>query len=229
MRKTDGPADTRMMAIIHGALLRDLARARDVLDSDPPPRRAQRRALGKHLVWMMAFLHAHHSSEDHGLWPLLLQRNPGAAALVDSLEADHARIMPAAEAMSAAAASYAVTTDDSARGALGVAVEELNSVLAPHLAREVAEAMPVVSRSITQGDWDAVERKFNLSSKSMTQLAFEGHWLLDGIDPEGRDIVVHLVSPVPRLILVHGFAWKYLRHSAACWSPVVPTSAALVR
>ena len=178
---------------------------------------------------MMAFLHAHHSSEDQGLWPLLLRRNPGAAALVESLEDDHAQIMPAAEAMSAAAAGYAVTTDDIPRAALSTAVDELDNVLAPHLAREVEEAMPVVSRSVTKGDWDAVEQKFNVSSKSLAQLAFEGHWLLDGIDPEGRDVVVHLVPPVPRLILVHGFGWKYRRYSAACWSPVVPTRAALVR
>lgn len=229
MRNTDGPADTRMMAIVHGALLRDLARAREVLAADPAPSGAQRRALGDHLVWMMAFLHAHHTSEDEGLWPLLLQRNPEAAGLVDSLESDHARIAPAAEAVTVAAGRYAVTTDDASRATLARALEELEAVLAPHLDREVAEAMPVVAASLTGGEWNEVERRFNLSSKSRKQLAMEGHWLLDGIDPEGRDVVVHLVPVVPRLILVHGFARMYRRQAATRWSPVVPAGRALVR
>lgn len=229
MKKADGPADTRMMAIVHSALLRDLARAREVLAADPPPSTAQRRALGEHVVWMMAFLHAHHTSEDEGLWPLLLQRNPNAAALVDSLECDHARIAPAAEAVSVTAGAYASTSDDASRVALSTALEQLEDVLAPHLKREVAEAMPVVARSITRREWDEVEQKFNLSSKSMKQLALEGHWLLDGIDAKGRDVVVHLVPLVPRLILVHGFAGTYRRQAAARWSPVAPTRPAQVR
>jgi hypothetical protein len=229
MTKADAPADTRMMAVVHGALRRDLARARDVLAADPPPTGAQRRALGEHVVWMMAFLHAHHTSEDEGLWPLLLQRNPDAAALVDSLERDHAQIAPAAEAVSVTGGAYASTTDDASRVALSVALTQLEDVLVPHLEREVAEAMPVVARSITRREWDEVERKFNLSSKSMKQLALEGHWLLDGIDPEGREVVVHVVPLVPRLILVHGFARMYRRQAAARWSPVVPARRTPVR
>jgi hemerythrin-like domain-containing protein len=229
VKRTDGPADTRMMGIVHGALLRDLTRAREVLAQSPPPSGAQRRALGEHLVWMMHFLHAHHTSEDQGLWPLLLERNPAAATLVDSLERDHAQIAPAAEAVRAMASAYAGTTDDAPRVALSAALDRLEDALAPHLEREVAEAMPVVARSLTQQEWDEVEQKFNVSSKSMAQLAMEGQWLLDGIDPEGRDVVVHLVPPAPRLILVHGFAWKYRRLSAACWSPVTPKRSALVR
>jgi len=225
VKNADGPADTRMMAIVHGALLRDLARAREVLAAAPPPSGAQRQSLGAHVVWMMAFLHAHHTSEDEGLWPLLLRRNPDAAALVDSLERDHARIAPAAEAVSVTAGAYASKTDDASCVALSTALEQLEDVLAPHLKREVAEAMPVVARSITRREWDDVERQFNLSSKSMNQLALEGHWLLDGIDPEGRDVVVHLVPLVPRLILVHGFARTYRRQAAARWSPVAPTRA----
>ena len=44
----------------------------------------------------MDFLHAHHESEDQGLWPLVRVKNPAAGALLDSLEADHERIDPLA-------------------------------------------------------------------------------------------------------------------------------------
>jgi hypothetical protein len=229
MSDPDGPADTRMMGIVHGALLRDLGRARDVLDAPVPPSGDQRRAVGEHVVWMMDFLHTHHTGEDDGLWPTLLARNPDAAALVESLEADHARIAPALHSVSTTAGTYATTTDDLSRVALRDALEQLDSVLAPHLAREVAEAMPVVSASMTRREWEANEQKNNVKNKSTRQLALEGHWLLDGLDAEGREIVVHLVDPISRFVLLHGFARMYRRRASACWSPVVPSPRALVR
>lgn len=229
MAHPDEPADTRMMGIVHAALLRDLARAREVLHADPTATGRQRQELGRHLVWMMDFLHAHHDSEDRGLWPALVERDPGARDLVASLERDHAQIAPCLQAVSAGAVAYAATSDDDERWALGRALDELGSVLEPHLRREVAEAMPVVARALTRAEWDAIEQKFNLSGKTMRELAREGHWLLDGLDPVGRDVVVHLVPPVPRAILVHGFARSYRRASAARWSPVVPTTQAVAR
>ena len=45
--------------------------------------------------------------------------------------------------------------------------------------------MPVVSASITQAEWQAVEQEYNIKPKSLAQLGMEGHWLLDGIDAEG--------------------------------------------
>jgi hypothetical protein len=229
MSDVDDPADTRMMGIVHAALLRDLARARDVLAADPPAGGSQRRELGRHIVWMMEFLHAHHHSEDAGLWPALLARDPAARDLVESLEQDHADISPRVDAVVSAASSYATSTVDETRQALSRELEGLEEVLVPHLGREVAEAMPVVARTLTRGEWQDIEQKFNLASKSMRQLAMEGHWLLDGLDAEGRDVVVHLVPAVPRLILVHGFARAYRRAAAARWTPVAPAPRVSVR
>lgn len=213
------PADTRMMGIVHTALGRDLLRTRRVLTTDPPPRGRQRQALGEHVVWMMAFLHAHHSSEDLGLWPLVRERNPAAGALLDSLEADHRAISPAAEQLTEAGRSYSATVTDEARMALIAALDALTAVLLPHLDREVAEAMPVVSASITHAEWRAIEQRHNIKSKSLRQLAMEGHWVLEDIDPEGYQVVVHTVPPLARFVLLHGFAWAYRRRARARWQP----------
>jgi hypothetical protein len=208
-----------MMGIVHGALRRDLLRARDAADTPPHPRGRQRRALGEHVGWLMDFLHVHHTGEDEGLWPAVRRRDPSAGALLDSLEADHRQIEPAAAALRAAAERYAVTTDDDARVALVTALDELGTVLFPHLDREVAEAMPVVSRVLTRAEWDAIEQEHYVGPKSVRELGFEGHWLLDDLDEEGRDVVVHTVNPVVRLVLLHGFARRYRRHVDAVWRP----------
>jgi Hemerythrin HHE cation binding domain len=230
MRTAQGPADTRMMGIVHGALRRDLLRTRDALATPPYPQGRRRRVLGEHVVWMMGYLHAHHTGEDEGLWPLVRERNPAAGALLDSLEAEHRRIDPAAASLTAAGQRYAQAADDQPRTELISALDELTAVLFPHLDREVAEAMAVVSASITHADWDAVEQKYYIKPKSLAQLGMEGHWLLDDIDAEGYQVVVHTVPAVPRFILLHGFARAYRRRSQARWQPpdtaAQPTAAA---
>jgi hypothetical protein len=208
-----------MMAIVHGALRRDLLRAREVASSAPYPSGRQRRALGEHVGWLMDFLHAHHTSEDDGLWPAVRAKNPAAGPLLDSLEADHQRIEPAAKALRAAGAGYATSTGDAARVELVAAIDELGTVLFPHLDREVEEAMPVVSQTITNDEWRAIEQEHNIKPKRLSQLGFEGNWLLDGIDPEGYDVVTHVVPPIPRFVLLHGFARSYRRRTAAVWQP----------
>jgi len=217
--KTDVPADTRMMGIVHSALKRDLSRARDVLTTEPPPRGRQRVALGEHVTWMLDFLHGHHSGEDQGLWPLVRDRNPEAAELLDSMEADHARIAPAADAAAVAAAEYTATTTEAPRTALIGALDALLEVLVPHLDREVAEAMPVVSASISDDEWNDIEQRYFVKKKSTVELAMEGHWMIEDIDSEGYDVVVHTVPPVLRFVLVYGFGPMYRRRAKARWSP----------
>lgn len=229
MTRPEDPADMRMMGIVHSALKRDLLRTREVLSAPPAPGGRQRTALGEHVTWMMEFLHAHHTSEDEGLWPLVRRRNPAAAELLDSLEADHERIAPAAESVATAAREYTATTADPPRAELVEAIDRLIDVLFPHLDREVADAMPVVSASITNREWDAVEQEYNIKPKSVRELGMEGHWLLDGIDPEGYDVVVHKVSPVKRFVLLYGFGPSYRRRARERWTPAGAPDRAGVR
>ena len=216
---TTDPADTRIMAIVHNSLKRDLRRVRAALTGDPAPAGRQRRALGAHVEWLMDFLHGHHTGEDEGLWPLVRERNPAIGDLLDSLEADHQRIAPAIGPLVVAARKYARTTNDEPRRALLTALDNLSESLLPHLDREVDEAMPLVSASITNAEWQEWDELYNIKPKSLLQLGIEGHWLLDDIDAEGRDVVVHLVPPIPRFVLVLGFASTYRRQARRRWTP----------
>lgn len=211
------PADTRMMGIVHNALRRDLERTRTVLTAAAPPVGRQRTAVGRHVLWLMDFLHTHHKGEDDGLWPLVLSKDPAAAALLASLEADHARIVPAMDELSAAARAYTDSTSDDTRLRLLSALDALAEVLYPHLDREVAEGMPVVAAAVTEPELRAWDKAHNLSGKSPLELGLEGHFLLDDLDATGRDVVVHQVPPVPRFLLVHGFGWLYRRQAAQRW------------
>ncbi len=211
-----GPADTNMMRIVHNALRRDLERAHTVLTREPLSDERQLAAISDHLAWMMTFLDAHHRSEDVGLYPLVRERDPGAAAVLDDMHRDHEVV---AEAVSAL--ERAVTDDPAHRtpAAIVAAVDDLRDVLLPHLEREEREVMPVVSQAITNAEWAAIEQEHNLDGKSMAQLGLEGHWLIDGVTPADRERVLGLVPPLARVALVHGFGPAYRRRQRACWSP----------
>ncbi len=218
-RDANAPADTRMMGIVHDALRRDLDRAIRALSTTPYPRDAQRRAIGEHVSWMMQFLHAHHEGENAGLWPLVRARNPRAVPLLDAMEDDHARIGPLVDQSDTAARNYARDSSDTARVSLLDALTRLCEVLLPHLEREETETMPLVSVSISDAEWHDVDQRYFVKPKTLAQLGLEGHWLLDGVDAETREIVVHQVPPIPRFVLVHGFAKRYRRRATACWGP----------
>ncbi len=209
------PADTRMMGIVHSALRRDLVRALLVLGADPPPDDVRCVALADHLLWMMDFLHHHHSGEDEGLYPLVVSRNPEAAALVDDMDAEHTAIAPAMATVVDAARGY---RDDAAtRLQVVAALHGLHDVLLAHLEREEVEMMPVVAASITAADWHDWDHRVNVKPKGLRQLGMEGHWLIDNADRASRAKVVSLVPPVPRFILVRGFAGPYRRRRDRLW------------
>ncbi len=215
-----GPADTRMMTIVHQALRRDLARADAALAAHPLPADRQRRAIAEHVGWMMDFLRAHHEAEDLGLYPVVRERRPDAAAVLDRMDADHHEIAAAIDATAAAAARYGRSDDDDSGAAeLRAEIGRLTAVLLPHLDREEREAMPIASEALTEGEWLAIEHEHNVKPKGMKQLGREGHWLIDDADPADRAKVVGLVPAVPRFILLHGFARSYRRRSDACWLP----------
>jgi len=213
------PADTNMMRIVHAALRRDLRRARAVLTRQPPPDDRQRRAIAEHLVWLTAFLEEHHRTEDLGLYPVVRTRDPEAANLLDEMARDHEAVAAAVVGLEEAAAAYAGSESPEVRAALVQAVDEVSDVLLPHLQREEDEAMPIVSRAITDEQWRAIEQEHNLDGKSMAELGREGHWLIDDATPEDRARVVGLVPPVTRFLLLHGFGPSYRRRKRACWSP----------
>ena len=97
------------------------------------------------------------------------------------------------------------------------ALDVLEAALLAHLREEEDEAMPIVARLVTAAEWKALEKEHNLDPKSMADLGFEGHWLIDSATDADRAIVLGLVPLIPRFVLLHGFARRYHRHAERCW------------
>jgi hypothetical protein len=210
----DTPADTRVMGIVHRALRRDLARAREVLAVEPALTPDQRAALGEHLLWLMTFLHEHHQGEDRGLWPRVRANNPDAGALLDAMDHDHHAIAPGMAAVEQAAQDY--LRGGPVRPVLD-ALDLLEGILLPHLQREEDQVMPVVSASLTQREWAEYDHEQNIQGCSPIRLGMVGHWLIDGLTPAEADLVTGLVPPVQRFVLVHAIGPLYRRQARRRW------------
>lgn len=117
------------------------------------------------------------------------------------MEAEHRVIVPAVEALTTTALHYRSAPDDAAR-------------------------LQLVARSLSQRDWTAWNKKANVKGKPLRELGLEGHWLIDDIDPVGYQVVTGQVPPVPRFILLHGFARAYRRRTDAWRGPQVPADSA---
>jgi hypothetical protein len=221
MTKHHQGADTTMMGVVHDALRRDLVRLRAALAAAPPPDPGRRAAIAGHAEWMMGFLHRHHRGEDEGLWPLVRQRDPQAAALLDRMEADHLQVVPASGHVSAAADRYRTDPGAEARTGLLEALDALAGCLLPHLRAEENEAMPLVSAVLSDAEWRAWDHQHNVKGKSLRQLAADGHWLMDSLDRPRYQVLIHLVPPPARLLIVKGFARRYRTACALLWGPEV--------
>ena len=163
----------------------------------------------------MMFVHAHHQSEDIGLYPVVRARRPDAAALLDAMHDEHEAIAIAMADVDAAAAEYGMSDG---RAPVISAIEQLQAVLLPHLRHEEEDLMPMVADTMTAGEWHQIEYEHNLKGKSKAQLGREGHWLIDDASRDDRQTVLGLVPPVPRLIVLHGYGRSYRRLKGRCWN-----------
>jgi len=207
--------ETRMNGIIHAALRRDLDRTAMVLDGTAQVSDGRLRAIGTHAVWLMHLLHDHHTTEDEGLFPVMRRNNPAAADLLDEMETEHAAIAGAVTTLETAG-RRAEAGEPGAADALRDAVAALRTVLDPHLVHEERDLVPLVAQSVGEDEW-AVFEKSNTAGKKPPELAMQGHWMMDNLDPAGVAVVTSVVPAVPRFLMLRFLGGPYRRRREACW------------
>ncbi|GAA4231584.1 hypothetical protein GCM10022254_29160 [Actinomadura meridiana] len=162
--------DMTLMYAMHDALRRELEHlAKLAARKDGDPRQILADAPGWELF--KKALHAHHTAEDDALWPVMretLAGRPDDLALLDAMEAEHARIDPVIEAM------------DTGVEPLGDLVGTLTSGLTVHLKHEEDDAIPLMHEVVTP------EQMAAFGQAHAAQVGPDGPriipWLLEGAD-----------------------------------------------
>ncbi len=146
--------DTSDMYIPHGMLRGAFASARDVIGTGSSSERAA--LITGFYANVLAFLHAHHGAEDALLWPLLRERAPEHAALLDRMEAQHAAVDEVTLAASRALDAYSAAPTGEHATALAAAIRRLAVELDVHLVEEEREILPLAAVTVSQDEWGAL-------------------------------------------------------------------------
>ncbi|HWJ82269.1 MAG TPA: hemerythrin domain-containing protein [Nocardioides sp.] len=116
----DGPIDMMMMYLMHHAFRRDLRRFAGAVPLTPVDDLATWQALRDRWDWFGHVLHKHHTGEDAGIWPFLLDRaDPDERETLLAMEAEHERIDPLLASCEVLFAALADPGDRGGRAATG--------------------------------------------------------------------------------------------------------------
>lgn len=183
-RRAPGSVDFTVMYAAHDAFSRDLSRLSEAVAS----RRTADPAVRTGWATFRRQLHVHHTAEDKWLWPPLRQRvtDRGELAVLDAMDAEHARIDPLLAQVDAALAA-----GDDAAVESGVAA--LEAALTGHMEHEEEQALPLVAAHLGAKGWAAFGRRTGLS-QGLRGAAEFFPWMLDGAP---RDEARHLLATFP--------------------------------
>ena len=184
----DGPVDLTMMWVMHHGFRRDLENFARAAVATPVDDRATWQALDRRWGLFSRILHAHHSGEDAGLWPLLIDRvdaagDRDARATLDAMAAEHAGIDPLLTAGATGFARLAEAADEPARAALATDLAAAREHLGRHLQHEERDAMAILQRHLSHADWERVGREHFEPHYTPRDLLAVAAWVLHELPP----------------------------------------------
>jgi hemerythrin-like domain-containing protein len=156
---TAQPIDVRDMAIVHRTFRNVYEESARLVRAAPAPSPGRVTFLADHIDFAIAALHHHHEDEDELLYPKLIERVPEQAPMTERVEHEHQLITTALEAASAACAAWRERPSAETGEALAASLENLNSVVQPHLDDEEQKIVPLAAVTLTQQEWDAMGKR----------------------------------------------------------------------
>jgi iron-sulfur cluster repair protein YtfE (RIC family) len=183
-----GPVDMTMMYVMHHAFRRDLNAFAAAASRTPVADRASWVALAERWGIFSQCLHHHHSGEDAGLWPLLMERADATQQeTLEAMEAEHSEIDPILTACAAGFSRLTEHADEDARAALAVRLAAARESLTRHLRHEETDAIRIIQEHLTNAEWLALEEEYFSQGLSTRQLLDIVPWALHELPAETRE------------------------------------------
>jgi iron-sulfur cluster repair protein YtfE (RIC family) len=195
-RSPRGKVDFTMMYAAHDAFERDLRRLTIVAGAG----RTSDLAVRAGWETFKNQLHIHHTVEDMALWPPLREKVVGSdeVAVLDAMEAEHARIEPLLSSVDASLAAADTAGLERTAGALAAA-------LGAHMEHEEDQALPLVERRLGPEGWAGFIKAIR-ERQGMKGAAEFLPWILDGAPAEtSRRVLGGLPAPAR---LLYRAVWR---------------------
>jgi hemerythrin-like domain-containing protein len=149
-------ADSRDMIGAHDAMRREFGALPALIAGVPAGDADGTAVVAGHVLMMVDFLHAHHTSEDDHVWPRLRERCPDdVGPLIETMDRQHAAIDGELEALAAGARRWRASADATNRDAVAAVAERLSPSLYEHLTLEEERILPLIDRYMTEREWKA--------------------------------------------------------------------------
>lgn len=148
--------DTSDLIMIHGMFRKVFTDAPALVRSVPAGDTVHAAAVSQHVADIAADLHNHHHSEDLILWDELTARAPACALHVGQMREQHAAVGVALKRLEELIPYWRTGAQPSAREDVATALEDVGSILFPHLGQEESDISPVASAVLTQQEWDSL-------------------------------------------------------------------------
>ena len=214
MTQTTSPTsliDVHDMVVVHRAFRRELGALPSLVRAVRPGDTARAGVVAAHARMILKGLHLHHTSEDDLLWPLLLERCPPDAELVERMEAQHSAVDGHLQQLAPALARWEAEARPAVGEEVAATFEALHAALVEHLDEEEREILPLAARHVSQQEWSRLGEA-GVEKMTRQQLPLFFGAALEEADPaERRDFLGVLPLPV-RLLARTLFAWQYRRY-----------------
>jgi hemerythrin-like domain-containing protein len=189
-RPPPGQVDFTLMYAVHDAFLRDLRYLTAAVEAG----RSADDVVRAGWATFKNQLHVHHTAEDTSLWPPLRRKviRAGDVAVLDAMEAEHARIDPLLARVDASLAA-------AGRAGLAENAGALAGTLVAHMEHEEDRALPLIEAHLGPDGWAAF-RKAVGKSQGLRGGAEFFPWMLDGASPDTSKRVLGMLPPPARLL-----------------------------
>jgi hemerythrin-like domain-containing protein len=115
---------------------------------------ARARTIAQHFDLIHVALHHHHQAEDTYLWPRVVHRaGQDAAPVVAAMEAQHEGLDKVLTDITDGLRGWRETADVTQGAALAETAGRLAQLLTEHLTAEEEQALPLIARYVTAGEW----------------------------------------------------------------------------
>jgi iron-sulfur cluster repair protein YtfE (RIC family) len=187
-----GPCDLTGMYVMHHAFRRDLSRFALATRRTPVADAATWRAIAVRWARFAHELHQHHSKEDEGIWPVLLERVDAAdREVLEAMEAEHATIDPVLcrveDGLRMLVKGPPAGIAEEVAAGLAEAVSDLGCRLDQHLAHEETDAIRIIQQHLSAAEWEHLEATVLRGSPSPRQLLFMLPWVSDELPLDARE------------------------------------------
>ncbi|MGY4653000.1 hemerythrin domain-containing protein [Mycobacterium sp. URHB0021] len=141
--------DGREMVMVHQVMRREFGLLPGAVAGIAPEEQGSggAEAIARHIAWLIKFLHQHHSSEDHVLWPLLVQRC-GQETLTARMQSEHQELASCLDTVVQALQVWDDERTAASRDALEHALRQVITPLNAHLNDEEQHAVPLLERYV---------------------------------------------------------------------------------